>query len=131
MKKPALSVIDAYKATAARLLDNPDDPEQLANQYTLLSTTRSPGGLPIARRCAAVAPDEFIAQFNLGSALMRAGLDSVSQFKRALELAPLDRRALTLHHIGLAHHERGEFDIAMGWYRLTLDADVADDEAVT
>jgi tetratricopeptide (TPR) repeat protein len=122
-----LDVVTAYKKTAAKLLGDPDNPEYLANQYTLLSTTtRSPAQLAIAKRCAAVAPNEFIAVFNYASALMRNGMDSLSVFRRALEIAPDDRRALTLHHIGLAHHDRAEYQTALNWYQLSLEADAAE-----
>ena len=116
-------VFEAYKKTAAKLLEDPDSPEHLANQYTLLSTTpRNPAQLALAKRCAAIAPNEFIAVFNYASGLARGGMESLAAFRRALELAPADRKALTLHHIGLAHHDRGEFDAALQWYKLSLEA---------
>ncbi len=119
-----LDIVSAYKKTAAKLLDNPDSPEDLSNQYTMLSTTgRSTAQLALAKRCAALAPNEFIAVFNYASALMRNGMDSLSVFRRALEIAPADRKSLTLHHIGLAHHDRGEFDTALNWYKLSFEAD--------
>ena len=117
-------IVEAYKKTATKLLDDPDNPEWLAHQYTLLSTTpRSPAQMAIAKRCAAIAPNEFIAVFNFASALMRDGQDSVAQFRRALEIAPPDRKAITLHHIGLAHHDRGEFETALGYYKSSLATD--------
>lgn len=116
-------VFEAYKKTAANLLQDPDNPEYLANQYTLLSTTpRSPAQMALAKRCAALAPNEFIAVFNYGSALMRSGMDSVATFRRALEIAPADRKAITLHHIGLAHHDRFEYETALNYYKLSLQA---------
>lgn len=116
-------VFEAYKKTAANLLQDPDNPEYLANQYTLLSTTpRSKAQMVLAKRCADVAPNEFIAVFNYASALMRAGRDSVSTFRRALEIAPADRRSLVLHHIGLAHHDQFEYETALNYYKLSLAA---------
>ena len=117
-------IVEAYKKTAVHLLNDPDDPEALTNQYTLLSTTpRSAAQLAVAKRCAQVAPNEFIAVFNYASALMRCGMESLATFRRALELAPTDRTAITLHHIGLAHHDRGEYEAALKWYELTLSHD--------
>lgn len=117
-------IIAAYKKTAAKLLQDPDSAEDLANQYTLLSTTpRGPSQLALAKRCAAIAPNEFIAVFNYASALMRGGMDSLAQFRMALEIAPADRRAIVLHHIGLAHHDKGEYDAALKWYELSKEAD--------
>lgn len=117
-------LVAAYKKAAAELLKDPDDPETLANQYTILSTTpRSPSQLALAKRCAAVAPNEFIAVFNYASALARGGQDSLATFRRALELAPPDRKAITLHHIGLAYYDLGEYDTALTYYRLSKEAD--------
>lgn len=117
-------IVTAYKRTAASLLNDPDDPEQLSNQYTLLSTTeRSPAQLALAKRCANVAPNEFVAVFNYAAARMRCGMDSVSEFRRALELAPDDKKAATLHHLGLAHYDRGEYDTALNWYTLAGSAE--------
>ena len=113
-------IVAAYKNTAAKLLADPDSAEDLANQYTLLSTTpRSAAQLALAKRCAKLAPNEFIAVFNHASALMRSGMDSLGQFKAALEIAPPDRVALTLHHVGLAHHDRGEYETALKYYELS------------
>lgn len=110
-------VFEAYKKIAACLLRDPDDPEHLSNQYTILSTTpRSPAQLALAKRAAAIAPNEFIAVFNYASALSRCGLESLPTFRQAFDLAPDDRRALALHHIGLAHHDRGEYETALRYY---------------
>ncbi len=117
-------IIAAYKKTAANLLADPDNPEFLTHQYTMLSTTpRSPAQLALAKRCMNVAPNEFIAVFNYASALMRNGMDGVPTFQRALDLAPPDRRAVTLHHIGLAYYDRGEYQTALNWYKLSKEND--------
>lgn len=114
-----LDVVDAYKTTARNLLNDPDNAEYLANQYTLLSTTtRQPSHLALARRCANIAPTEFIALFNYAAALMKDGQDSRAEFRRALEFAPRDRMAVTFHHLGLAHYDAGEFDVALNYYEL-------------
>lgn len=119
-----IDLVDAYKKTAAKLLDNPDSAEDLSNQYTLLSTTpRSQSQLALARRCANVAPDTFIAVFNYAAALMRGGMSSVAVFRRALELAPDDRKAVTLHHLGLAHYDQGDYDTALNYYTLAMEQD--------
>lgn len=115
-------ILAAYQETAKKLLANPDDPEQLANQYTLLSTTaRSPAQLAIAKRCMLTAPNEFIAVFNYASALSRSGYDALPTFRRALELAKPDQRALTLHHIGLAHHDRCDYETALKYYQMAAE----------
>lgn len=111
-----------YKANAANLLRDPDSAEYLTDQYQLLSTTRhSPSQLALAKRAIALAPNEFIAVFNYASALCRAGLDGVNAYRRALELAPDDMVSTTYHHLGLAHHDRGEYDLALSRYRLSLE----------
>lgn len=117
-------IVAAYKKTAADLLQDPDNPEFVANQYTILSTTpRSKAQLALAKRCFNLAPNEFIAVFNYGSALMRAGLSSIGVFKQALHLAPKDKLALTLHHCGLAHHDLGRYEDALAYYTMSAQAD--------
>lgn len=107
----------AYQENAKALLLNPDAPQHLADRYTIISTSpRSKAQLAIAKRCYEVAPDEFIAIFNYASALSRNGMDSVSLYKRALDVAKPDQIALTLHHIGLAYHDRGEYEKALEYY---------------
>lgn len=113
-------VVATYKRIATKLLQDPDDAEQLSNQFTILTGRghRTPAHLALASRCAAVAPKEFIAIFNLGSAEMRAGLYEECKFTflRALTLAPPDRRGITLQHIGMACHDLGEYGKALDWY---------------
>ncbi len=117
-------IVDAYKKTAVNLLDDPDNPKYLATQYALLCTQRkTPAQLALAKRCANVAPNEFIAVHNYGAALMRAGLDSLPVFRRALELAAPHQKAMVLHHLGLAHNDRGEYDTALNWYKLSFEQD--------
>lgn len=112
-------IIAAYNKTSTALLANPDSAEDLAARLALLTARgeRSPAHLALAERCAANAPNEFIAIFNLASAKMRACMPSSHVFKRALDLAETDeQKALTKHHLGLAHHELGEFQAALNWY---------------
>lgn len=125
-------VFEAYKIVAKRLLDNPDDPEQLSNQFTLLTGRgpRSPAHLTLAKRCAAIAPDNFTAIFNLGSAHLRAAeyREGLEVFVRALDLAPADRRHEALHHIGLAWETMGQFDTAIQFYDRAIDLKPDDPE---
>jgi tetratricopeptide (TPR) repeat protein len=112
---------EAYKVTAANLLQNPDDPEQLTTLFAILTARgkRTPAHLALAKRIEALAPQEHIAVFNHASALMRAVKPSEGVFKRALELTTdRDQRAITLHHIGMAHHDMGDFATALKWYEL-------------
>jgi len=107
----------AYQANARELLDNPDDPQHLSDRYTIISTSpRSNAQLAIARRCYEVAPTEFIAIFNYASALSRNGMDAVALYTDALNYARCDQVALTLHHIGLAYHDRQDYAKALDFY---------------
>lgn len=115
-------IFAAYQHTATKLLQDPDNPEWLSDQYTILSTApRNPAQLAIAKRAFELAPTTFIAIFNYASALSRAGMDGLAGFRRALEFATPDQKALTLHHIGLAHHDRGEYDSALKYYERALE----------
>lgn len=108
-------------------MNDPDSAELLANQFTLLSARgkKTKAELALARRCEALAPNEFIAVFNLASAEMRGGLydQSVQTFQRALKIAPKDREAVTLQHIGLAWYTAGHTDKALEWYAKCPDSD--------
>ena len=117
-------IAEAYQQSARKLFENPDSAEALADRYTILSTAaRNPAQLAIARRCMNAAPNEFIAVFNYASALSRAGLDGLSTFRRALELAKPDQRALCLHHIGLAYHDRQDYEAALKYYQMAAEID--------
>lgn len=110
-------ISQGYIGNSQRLLANPDDPKELSDKYTFLSIgPRSNAQLMIAKRCYEVAPNEFIAVFNYASALSRAGYNSVEMYKKALAIAPPDRKAIALHHIGLAYHDAKEYDSAMDYY---------------
>jgi tetratricopeptide (TPR) repeat protein len=117
-------IVGAYKKTAASLLNNPDDAESLANQFTLLTArgNRTPAHLALAGRCYNVSRN-FISAFNYASALMRAGKESLSAFRNALELASAAQRAVVMHHIGLAHYDRGEYQKALEAYASAFAAD--------
>lgn len=119
-------IVEAYKQTAVNLLKDPDSAENLSNQFTLLSARgkRSPAQLALAKRCAAVAPDRFIAVFNLGSAQLKAGLyhESIATFNRALPLADDYHRIVTLQHIGLAWYASGSPEEALKFYARCPDS---------
>jgi tetratricopeptide (TPR) repeat protein len=110
---------EVYKRTAANLLRNPDNPEDLTNLFTLLTAKgeRTPAHVAIARRAALLAPDEFIAVFNYAASLMRDVRPSLDEFKEALKLArtPFER-GITWHHMGLAHHDLGQYQAALNCY---------------
>lgn len=116
-------IVTAYKKTAVDLLINPDNAEALANQFVLLTARgeRTAAHLAIAKRCEAIAPDKFIAVFNLASAQMRAGLyrESIETFTRALRLATGEHQVTALLHIGLAWYTAGDPDEALKWYERT------------
>lgn len=117
-------IVGAYKITAAKLLKNPDDPEQLSNQFALLigGGPRSPSHLILAKRAAELAPDNFTALFNLGSAYLRAAKypEGLRLFQRALEIAPEDKRADALAHVGLAFEMIDNFDQALVFYNKAI-----------
>ncbi len=113
-------VITAYQKTAINLLRDPDCAEDLSNQFTLLVSRGDAGAayLPLARRCAALAPNTFIAVFNQGSAELKAGLyrEGIKSFTRALPLADPANVRVTMQHIGLACYASGDVERALKWY---------------
>jgi hypothetical protein len=132
-------VFEAYKVVARHLLDNPDDPEQLARQFTLLTGggERRPSHLVLARRCASIAPQNYTAQLNLGSALLRAGKyrEGLDQFLRTRGLAPKDRQWEVLRLIALAHENLGDHAQSIKFYDQALalkdDPEIRQDRALS
>lgn len=117
-------IAQSYIENSRKLLENPDDPKELADRFTFMCLhPRSKAQLAIARRCYECAPDEFIAVFNYASALSRNGMDSIGYFRKALEMAPADRKAICLHHMGLAHHDAGEYQTALRFYEMADSLD--------
>lgn len=124
-------VVEAYKKLAYELIKNPDSPEHISNQLTLLMArgNRTPAHLALAKRAEAIAPHEFIAVFNLGSAQLRAGQywESLETFKRALPMAPDDYKVETLNHIGLGYHDLGQFQRAIDEFNAIIAQGLAND----
>lgn len=116
-------MIEEYKTNAKALLDNPDDPMALVNQFGLLAehSGRTPAHIALTRRAVSLAPNAIEAMFNLGSAQLRAGhyANALASFQMCLPIAG-NRKAEALHHIGMAHHDLGEFSRAIDWYDRAL-----------
>ena len=74
---------EKYRAYASQLVRNPDDPEALVNQFSVLSERKEYGKYYywLAKRAHEIAPDEINAAFNYGSACHRTG-----RFKDALRM---------------------------------------------
>jgi tetratricopeptide (TPR) repeat protein len=70
------------------------------------------------RRAAEIAPDNFTAIFNLGSAYLRAAQypEGLRVFQKALEIAPAEKQVDALSHVGLAFEMIGNFDQAVAYY---------------
>lgn len=114
----------AYVENAKHLLADPDSPKHLTNHYTFMSTMpRNPAQAAIAKRAFNLAPLSFITRFNYASALSRAGHPALGLFRQALELAEGEQIPLTLHHIGLAHHDLGEYVTALHYYERAKQLD--------
>jgi hypothetical protein len=131
-------MIEEYKANAARLLTNPDDPVSLVNHFVMLAGTKrvQPSHLPLVRRAAELAPDAFEAVFNLASALNLAGQykEAMATYQRSLAICPENRKADVLYNIGMCFHDLGDMDKAINWYdkalKIRSDLDVWQARAV-
>lgn len=136
-----MNAFEKYQAQAKVLLDNPDDPTALHAQVVACENVKfhTPATVALIRRCAAIAPDEWNAVFNLGSVLARDGKyrDAIRQFLRAVELVKSkEQQVMTLHHIGMMHNDIGENDKAIKFYELALaispdDKDVGQSRAIS
>jgi len=119
--------IDKYRANAARLVRNPDDPDALVDQFACISEVRkhSRQYLPLARRAYELAPDQISCVFNYGSALHRVG-----EFEKArdiylycLKLADDEWMPKVLHHCGIAYRALGEGRKAAEYYLKAYEVD--------
>lgn len=104
--------VDKYKAHAAELIRNPDNPVALVDQFAVISDKKENARLylPLAKRAFELAPNTISAVFNYGSALHRAGdfEKALEIYQRCLKIAPDDWTAKIQHHLGVAYRSLGE-----------------------
>lgn len=115
-----MSKVDKYRANAARLVRNPDDPDALVDQFAVISEVRkhSRQYLPLAKRAYDLDPDRISSVFNYGSALHRVGEfeEGLKIYQRCLKLADDEWMPKVVHHIGIAYRALGESAKAAEWY---------------
>jgi hypothetical protein len=119
--------IDKYRANAARLVRNPDDPDALVDQFACISEVRknSRQYLPLARRAYELAPDQISCVFNYGSALHRVGEFEKARdiYLHCLKLADDGWMPKVLHHCGIAYRALGEGRKAAEYYTRAYEVD--------
>lgn len=119
-------VVDKYQAYAEALLRNPDDTENLVNQFSLLTTEGDLANgkhyLYLARRAYEGAPNHINAAFNYGSALQRTGeyQRAADIYRHCLAIAPKDWKAVCMHHLGVAYRALNENEKAIEFYDKAL-----------
>jgi hypothetical protein len=117
--------VDKYRATANKLIRNPDDPVALVDQFALISEKRENGRLylPLAKRAYELAPHEISSIFNYASALHRAGEfnKALTLYIRSLDFADDEWRPKCLHHVGIAYRALGENKKAADYYQKAYD----------
>lgn len=130
--------VDSYRATANKLVRNPDDPEALVTQYANLAEKVENGKhyLPLAKRAYEVAPNEITALFNYASALHRTGHfnEALKLYLKGLPRVDEDWKGRFLHHVGIAYRALNENKKACEYYRqafdVTGDIDILKDAAI-
>ncbi|MBM7483326.1 tetratricopeptide (TPR) repeat protein [Bradyrhizobium sp. USDA 3686] len=119
--------VERYRAFAARLVRNPNDPVALVEQFANISEARVNGRhyLPIARRAYEIAPNDLSPVFNYASALHRAGEFGKAKdlYLRCLKMADLDWMPKVLHHCGVAYRALDENEKAADYYQQAYDLD--------
>lgn len=112
--------VDKYRATANRLIRNPDDPEALVDQFANISENKANGKhyYWLAKRAYELAPNEINTTFNYGSACHRTGRfrDALQMYERCADMNDPDWSAKVAHHIGIAYRALGDNRNAIGWY---------------
>lgn len=118
--------VDRYRAYGEALQRNPDDAENLVNQFSLLSEDGDLANgslyLFLARRAYLNSPNSISQAFNYGSALQRSGEfeEALKIFLRCENIAPRDWKAKVWHHIGIANRALGNNEAAIEWYDRSL-----------
>lgn len=122
-----MNKVEKYRAYAAQLVRNPDDPIALVNQFAVISEKKENAAiyLPLAKRAYDLAPNEISAVFNYGSALHRAGRfeEGLEVYKRVLKLADEEWLPKATHHMGIAYRALNENRKAAEWYQKAYDID--------
>jgi tetratricopeptide (TPR) repeat protein len=115
-------IITKYKAFAARLVRDPDDPEALVEQFALLSgqgdKTKNHHYLSLAKRAYEVQPKHLSTVFNYACAMERTGQfeNALKLYDECLPLAEPPDMAQLLHDIGVSHRGLGDNTTAIKFY---------------
>lgn len=114
------TTVDRYKASANKLIRNPDDATALVDHFAVVSESKENAQfyLPLAKRAYDLAPTEISPVFNYASALHRVGEfdEALKYYQAALKIAPIDWVAKCLHHVGIAHRALGQNKKAIEFY---------------
>jgi hypothetical protein len=117
--------VDSYRATANRLIRNPDDPESLIDQFANISEKKENGHFNyyLARRAFNIDPLEINTAFNYGSACHRTGRfkEALRLYKTCLEMCDFrpeweEWRQKVTHHVGIAYRAVGDNKKAIEYY---------------
>lgn len=130
--------VDSYRASATKLVRNPDDPEALVTQFANVSEKLENAEfyLPLAKRAFEVAPNEISAIFNYASALNRTGRfwEGLQTYLRALPRVTEEWEGRFLHHVGISYRAIGDNHKAIEFYRrayeVTGDPRILKDAAI-
>ena len=122
-----MSTVDKYRANAAQLVRNPDDPVALVNQFAVISETKANGKhyLPLAKRAYDLAPNDISPCFNYGSALHRVGRfeEGLAIYLKCLKIADEEWLPKVTHHVGVAYRALNENKKAAEWYLKAYEMD--------
>lgn len=112
--------VDKYRATANKLIRNPDDPIALIDQFANISENKANGKhyFYLAKRAYELAPNEINTVFNYGSACHRTGRfkEALRMYQRCADMNDPDWNAKVTHHIGIAYRALGDNKKAIEWY---------------
>ena len=120
-----MSDAEKYRAYANDLLRNPDDPESIVNQFSVLSEKKEYAKhyLPLAKRAYDLAPGEINTMFNYASALHRNGYfeKALRLYKACVDKADAEWMPVVLHHIGIAYRTLNDNTRAADYYQRAYD----------
>ena len=117
--------VEKYRATASKLVRNPDDAMALVDQYANIAEKRDNAKfyLPIAKRAYELAPNDISPTFNYASALNNIGEFEKAKelYVRCVKLADDEWMPKVLHHIGISYRGMDENRKAIEYYQKAYD----------
>lgn len=118
--------VERYRANAEALLRNPQDTQNLTNQFSLLSEEGDMAHgkyyFYLAKLAYTNDPTDVVVALNYGSALQRTGNfeEANKVYREALKISPPDHKASLYHLLGISYRSLSQHDKAIEFYEKAI-----------